>query len=165
MNAENRSLALVAGGIVAVAVLAVVVVLVRSGAEPTTYPESTPQGLLQRYLAANEEGDVAAAHALFSARIRDTVNLEAYRSMLDGSGYAAPGATRRVLFDGTDERAGSPDAVVVRLTVEEVYGRGIEGDVSRSSYEIPMILEADGWRIDELLVWLYPSPAPPFPAH
>ena len=163
MNADNRSLVLVAGGIVAAAIVAVVVVLFASGREPVTYPASTPQGVVQRYLVAHEAGDLAAAHAYFSSRVREDVDLDAYRSISRGF-PAPPSVVRRVLFDGSDEPAGSPDAIVVRLTVEEVYGRGIEGEVSRSTYQIPMILEADGWRIDELLVWLYPAASPERPA-
>jgi hypothetical protein len=165
MNADNRSLALVAGGVVAVAVIAVVVVLATSGREPTSYPESTPQGVVQRYLLAHDAGDVAAAHAYFSASVREAVDLETYRTMFIGDEYPAPpSAVRRVLFDGTTERGGDPETVVVRLTVEEVYGQGIEGEISRNVYEVPMILEPDGWRIDELLVWLYPAAAPERPA-
>ncbi|MEO8247070.1 MAG: hypothetical protein ABI622_08135, partial [Chloroflexota bacterium] len=126
---------------------------------------STPQGVVQRYLEAQESGDVATAHAYFSSSVRNAVDLDAYRHMLAAEGYPPPPSTvRRVLFDGIVERGGDPERITVRLTLEEVYGRGIDGEVSRSAYEIPMTLEPDGWRIDELLVWLYPAPYPERPA-
>jgi hypothetical protein len=46
---------------------------------------------------------------------------------------------------------------VVPVTVEELYGDGLNQNVSRSTRYLPMVRDADGWRIDESLIWLDPT--------
>ncbi len=155
MRTNDRSLVLVGGGVVVVTILAIVVVLVAGGREPETFGADTPEGTIQRYLAAFDERDHAAAYAFFSSDVQDRMSLADYERMLEQTGYYLDDrGTRRVLFDGTD---GNADAVRVQLTVEQVYGDGLGTSTSRSTREIRLVREAGIWRIDEPLIWLDPG--------
>lgn len=155
MNAHDRSLVLVAGGVVAVTILAIVVVLVAGGRQPETFPADTPEGTIQRYLSAFDAGDHAAAYDFFSTEVRRRMSLDDYTLMVDQTGHDFGGAqTGRVLFDTVDV---SGDTARVRLTVERIYGDGLSTSTSRSTSEIRLVREAGAWRIDEPLVWLDPG--------
>lgn len=155
MNAHDRSLVLVAGGVVAITILAIVAVLVAGSREPEAFPADTPEGTIQRYLSAFDAGDHAAAYGFFSAEVRDRMSPDDYAQMIDQSGYyAGGGETGRVLFDSIE---GSGDTARVRLTVERIYGDGLSTSTSRSTSEIRLVREAGAWRIDEPLVWLDPG--------
>jgi hypothetical protein len=66
--------------------------------------------------------------------------------------------TRRALFDG---RLGEGDSIRLQVTVEEIYGDGLSASSNRYQREVRMVRENGGWRIDEPLVWLEPSPVEP----
>lgn len=159
---SNRSLLLIAGAVVALAVVTILVVLLVGRDRTATYGADTPEGTVQRYLAAFESGDLEAAHGFFSARVTTGMDLDAYRRNVDmyGEGYGNPRASSRVLFERT---TGGADAVTVELTVEEFSGDGLNGSTYRSSREVRLVRESGAWRIDEPLVWLDPAPIPDMP--
>lgn len=156
---SNRSLFLISGGVLALAIIAIVVVLLAGDRESVEFGEDTPEGALQRYLAAFDEGDLAAAHAYFSSEVRDQMDLEAFEravSAMDG-GFGSE-RTRRALFDG---RSGEGETVRLELTVEEFTGQGLGASSYRYQVEVPMVREEEAWRIDLPLVWLNPAPLEP----
>ena len=143
----------------AIVIIAVVVVLLAGDRESVEFGEDTPEGALQRYLAAFDEGDLAAAHAFFSDGVRDQMDLDAFERAVSGQeGDFGTERTRRVLFDA---RSGDGDSVRLQLTVEEFTGEGLGASSYRYQVEIPMVREGDAWRIDEPLVWLNPAPLEP----
>lgn len=155
MSSTGRWLALVASATLAVTAVAALVVVV-AGRTPRTLPADSPEGAIQRYVAALDAGDSAGALSWFSSDIRADVDVDAYRRILDRARAAEPDdQSPRVLFDGTEL---SGDRAVVRLTVERLYGDGLDASLVRDQRSIPMIREGDGWRIDELLAWLDPAP-------
>ena len=158
-TSSNRSLIAIGAGVVALAVVTIVVVLLLGDRQTEEFAADTPEGALQRYLAAYDAGDLEAAHAFFSADVRERMDMEAYQRAVDawGEGYG-PGGSRSALFDRTD---GSGDRVQVHLIVEEFYGDGLSGDTYRSPREIRLVRESGQWRIDEPLVWLDPAPIEP----
>ena len=159
----NRSLLLIAAAVLALVVLTVAVVLVAGNRAPTQYPPDSPEAALQGYLAAFEADDVEAAHAYFSAPVRERMDLEAYERAIDeGHRMYPPDSSRSVLFD---RRSGEGDSVRLHLTVEEFYGEGLNGTTNRSPREIRLVREDGAWRIDEPLVWLDPAPIFDGPAH
>jgi hypothetical protein len=156
-GSSNRSLIYVALGVVALTVVTILVVLLAGDRSATQFAAGSPEGTLQRYLAAYDDGDLEAAHAYFSADVREAMDLEAYQRAVDASGIGVE-PNRSVLFDRTD---GEGDAVEVHLIVEEFYGDGLSGDTYRSPRDVRLVREDGEWRIDQPLVWLDPAPLEP----
>jgi hypothetical protein len=152
----NRSLISIGRGLVGLAVITIIVVLLAGDRQREDFPSDSPEGTVQRYLVAFDAGDLDAAHAFFSADVREQMDVEAYQRAVDsfGHGFAAEGS-RTVLFDGTD---GGGDRVEVHLIVEEFYGNGLSGETYRSPRDIRLVREDGEWRIDQPLVWLDPAP-------
>ena len=157
-RSANRSLAYIGGGVVALMIITIVIVLLAGGREAEGFTADSPQGILQSYLAASEEGDLAAAHAYFSADVHDEMDLDAFVRATDSYGAYGEGTSHSVFFDSA---SGDGDRIVLHLTVEEFYGDGMNRSSYRSEREIRMVREADGWRIDEPLVLLNPAPIEP----
>jgi len=155
----DRTLLLIGAGILALVVVAAVVVLLLGSREPTTFPADSPEGVVQRHLAAFEDGDFGAAHAFFSADVQIDIDLETYeRTARDYGGYQGD-TSRRILFDRTDVDG---DVARVHLTVEEYYGGGPfgGGETYRSPREIRLIREGGSWKIDDPIIGLEPAPFP-----
>jgi hypothetical protein len=156
-SGTGRGLLLVGVAVLALVVVTIAVVLLAPRAT-TEFPPDSPEAALQGYLRAFDEGDYEAAYAFFSDEIRNDLSLDDYERQIQlyGLPYGEIGS-RRVLFDRS---SGSGDRIRVHLTVEEFHGGGGLGGGStyRSAREIWMVRQADGWRIDEPLVWLDPVP-------
>lgn len=155
---SNRSLLSIAAGILALLALTVAVVLLAGDRKPREFTADSPEAALQSYLAAWETHDIPAAYGQFSKRVRSSTSLEQYRLAVDDfARYQMPpnGPDRRVFIDRV---IGSGDRVTVQLVVEERYGDGLTNNIQRSTRSVPMVRDADGWRIDEPLTYLDPSP-------
>jgi len=157
-GSSNRSLLYVALGVVALAVVTIVVVLLAGGREAAEFPADSPEATLQAYLAAYDEGDLDAAHAYFSAGVRDHMDRQAYQQAVDSWGVGTE-PDRTVLFDSA---TGTGDRVQLHLIVEEFYGDGLSGDTYRSPRDVRLVREDGEWRIDQALIWLDPAPIEPF---
>ncbi|HEX7171661.1 MAG TPA: hypothetical protein VF365_03515 [Candidatus Limnocylindria bacterium] len=155
----DRTLLVIGAGILALVIVAAAVVLVLGSREPTTFPADAPEGVVQRHLAAFEDGDFEAAYAYFSANVQSDMDLDSYeRTVREYGGYQT-GTSRRILFDRTDLDG---DVARVHLTVEEYYGGGPfgGGETYRSTREIRLIREGGSWMIDDPLIGLEPAPFP-----
>jgi hypothetical protein len=156
-----RALAFIAAGIGAVVVLAIAVVLLAGNRPATTYPEDTPEGTFQRYYAAFEAGDYAAAYAFLSTRAAGRIALEEYeRQAEDFAAGSDGGPTRRILFDRV---TGGGTRRTLHLTVEEFYGDGLDASRNRYPLNVRMVREGDAWRIDEPLVGVNQGYLPALP--
>jgi len=151
---SSRSLLYVALGVVALAVVTIVVVLLAGGREAAQFPADSPEAAFQAYLAAYDEGDLEAAHAYFSAAVREQMDRGAYQRAVDSWGVGTE-PDRTVLFDST---TGTGDRVQIHLIVEEFYGDGLSGDTYRSPRDVRLVREDGEWRIDQALIWLDPAP-------
>lgn len=158
---SDRTLLYAGAGIIAVVAITAAVVLMLGGREPASFPADSPEGIVQRYLAAFEEGDFEAAHAYFSSEVQSELDLEAYEQMTREYGFFPGDTSRRVLFDRTETDG---DGATVHLTVEEYYGGGTTlfggGETYRSPRQIRLVREEGEWRIDEPLVGVEPAPFP-----
>jgi hypothetical protein len=157
---SNRSILFIAAGIAGLVVAVTAVVLLVGGREPTTFPADSPQGVVQRYLAAWNDEDDEAAYAFFSAQVKAATTLAAYETAArDYHMYNRPGdmPARRVFVDRVTEDG---NRATVWLIVEEVSGDGLNATVYRSTRTVAMVRDPDGWRIDEALLWLDPGPFP-----
>jgi hypothetical protein len=154
---SNRSLIFVAVGVVALAIVTIAVVLLAGNRETPEFAHDSPEAALQRYLVAYDAGDLDAAHAHFSADVREQMDRDAYQRAVDSFGVGTE-PDRSVLFDS---RSGSGDRVQLHLIVEEFYGDGLSGDTYRSPRDVRLVREGGEWRIDQPLVWLDPAPIEP----
>jgi hypothetical protein len=157
----DRSLLLIGAGLVALVVIAALIVVLLGSREAAAFPADSPEGVVQRYLAAFEDGDYQAAQGYFSKRIRDGMDEATYERTVREYGYGAD-VSRRVLFDRTELNG---DRASVELTVEEYYSGGPfgTGDTYRSSRVITLAREDGAWRIDDTLIGLDPGPFPELP--
>lgn len=156
----DRSLLYIGVGITVLVAVAAIVVLLIGSREVTSFDAGTPEGVVQRHLAAYEDGDYDAAWALFSADVQSSMPLEEYRRAARDFGSYSDLGSRRILFDETDVDG---DRARVRLTVEEYYEGGLfgGGETFRSSREITLVRETGEWRIDDPLIGLEPGPFGP----
>jgi hypothetical protein len=156
---STRAPILIAGGVIALCVIAVAAVLVLGKGGPATFPADSPEGTIQRYLAAWDDRDMAAAHAFFSAQVRESMDLEAFeRAREQWAQYTPSERARRALF-GSSRVAGSEAFVTV--TIEEFSADGLGGSTYRYDQELRLVREDGAWRIDEPLVWLEVAPVEP----
>ncbi len=156
----DRSLLFIGGGIALLVVVAVIAVVVLGSRDAPAFSADTPEGVVQRHLAAVEDEDYETAWGYLSARIRAELSLEDYRrASRDYGSYDA--GSRRVLFDRSEVDG---DRARVWLTVEEYYDSGPFGGAStyRSTREIVLVREDGGWRIDDPLIGLEPMPFPDY---
>ena len=153
---SNRSLVYIGAGILALAVLGVAVVLLAESREPASFEPGSPQAAMQGYLAAWDEGDYEAAYGYFSDEVQADATLEEYESQarLHGTGFGESG-DRATYIDGVE---GDGQRVTVHVTTEEYFGGGPGAQSYRSQRQVRMVREADGWKIDEPLIWLEPIP-------
>ena len=157
---SNRSLIWIGAGILALVVLGGAVVLLAEGRQDETFAPDSPQAAIQEYLAAWEAGNYEGAYAFFSSEVQADTSLDDYesesRSYAVGAGYGS-----RAAF--IDEVEGDDQRVIVHLTVEEFYGGGPGTETFRSPRQVRMVHEADGWKIDDPLIWLDPTQFGEFP--
>jgi len=149
---ESRSLLFIGAGILALLVISVVVVLALGRTAPSDYPADSPEGTLQRYLAAYEDGDYEAAYEYFSERVKGQMSIDEYRRNIDM--YQGAPTAQRVLFQGT---SGDGDRVRVELLIEYFYNDGFGGGSSSMPRQVNMVREDGEWRIDDALAGLEPA--------
>lgn len=154
---NTRTLAFIAGGIVALVLVSVAVVLLAGGRQRQEFPVGSPEAAVQAYLDAWEEGDATALWEFFSTEVQEEYSFEDYeRAVSDYFVYQYPdgGPSRSVFIDRVD---GSGDRVTVQLTVEEYYGDGLNTSSYRSPRAVRMVREEDGWKLADALIWLDPA--------
>jgi hypothetical protein len=154
---NTRTLALIAGGIVALVLVSVAVVLLAGGRQREEFVAGTPEAAVQAYLDAWKEEDADATWAFFSAEVQEEYSFENYeRAVRDYHLYQYPdgGPSRSVYIDGAD---GTGDQVTVQLTVEEVYGDGLNTSSHRSPRAVRMVREGGAWKLADPLIWLDPA--------
>lgn len=162
----TRSIWFIGAGIGALVLVVTAVVLLAGGRSPQTFPPDSPQGVVQRYLAAWDAEDLPAAYGFLSARVHATVSQADYERAVNDNGwqYARPGngGATRVYFDSVREDG---DRATVNLRVDQLSGDGLNTTVYSSSRSVALVRDPEGWRIDEPLLWLEqgPFPAPEAP--
>jgi hypothetical protein len=154
----GRTLALIASGIIALVLLAVVVVLLAGTRSPQQFAAGSPEAAVQGYLAAWDEGDAEATWAFFSSEVQDSYSFEDYERAIDEYGlysYPEGGPRRSVYIDGVE---GGGERLTVQLTVDEYYGDGLNTSSYRSPRSVRLIREEGAWKIRDPLIWLDPAP-------
>lgn len=154
---SNRSFLAIVVGVLALVAVTVVVVLVAGDPKPQEFPPDSAEAAVQGYIGAWNERDIPTAYGFLSQRVRASTSLEEYQNAADDfMTYGMPpnGPERRTSIG---DASAEGDRTVVPVTVEELYGDGINQNVSRSTRFVPLVRDTDGWRIDESLIWLDPT--------
>jgi hypothetical protein len=154
---NTRTLAFIAGGIVALVVVSVAVVLLAGARQRQDFSEGSTEAAMQAYLEAWEEGDAPTLWTFFSTEVKEEYSFEEYERAVDDYfvyQYPDGGPSRSVFIDGVD---GSGDRVTVRLTVEEFYGDGLNTNSYRSPRAVRMVSEEGAWKLADPLIWLDPA--------
>lgn len=154
--APDRSLLAIGCGVVILVVVAVIAVVFLGSRDAQPFAADTPEGVVQRHLAAVEDEDYETAWGYLSAAVQSDMMVEEYRRAARDYGYYGS-ASRRVLFDRSEVDG---DRARVWLTVEEYYDGGpLSGaNTYRSPREIALVREDGEWRIDDPLIGLEPMP-------
>lgn len=154
---STRTLAFIAGGIVALVLVSVAVVLLAGGRQRQDFAAGSPEAAVQAYLQAWETDDAEATWAFFSADVQAEYPFEDYeRAVRDYHLYQNPdgGPSRSIFIDGSDV---SDDRATVRLTVEEYYGDGLNTSSYRSARALRLVREGGAWKLADPLIWLDPT--------
>lgn len=152
----DRTLLTIGGGLAVLVVVAAAVILLLGTRAPVQFPADTPEGVVQRYLGAFDEGDLDTAYEYFSSAVREEMSLDDFERTARDFGMYPATSSRRVLFERTEIDG---DEARVHLTVEEFYGSGPfgGGEVFRSERQLSLVREGGSWRIDEALIGLEPG--------
>jgi hypothetical protein len=142
MGSPERTILAIGGGVLAVVLLAVAVVVIFGSADIEQYPPDTPPGTVQRYLNAMRERDYDTAESLLSERVLRDYPGDEFRRM----SFCPVQDDRRVRVIRTDE---AESRATVVLSIEYVSGSGIRFE--RYSYEhtVALVRENGDWKIDE----------------
>jgi len=156
-DAPDRSLVAIGAGILVLVVVAVAAVVLLGSRGAVDLPADSPEGVVQRHLAAHEKGDHEEAWGYFSADVQEEMPLDTYRRTAGEFGAYRDFGSRRILFDESEVDG---DRARVHLTVEEFYDGGPfgGGETFRSGRVIDLVREDGAWRIDDALIGLEPAP-------
>ncbi|HUG14618.1 MAG TPA: hypothetical protein VMM78_06325 [Thermomicrobiales bacterium] len=142
MGGPERTILAIGGGVLAVVLVAIGVVLVFGSSDIEQFPPDSPPGTVQRYLNSLRERDYDTAEALLSARVRRQFTTDEFRRV----SFCPTQDGRRVRVLRTDE---SDTHATVVLSIEQISGTGVQFE--RYSYEHPVSLvwEDGVWKIDD----------------
>ena len=133
--------------VVAILILvSVVIALTNPRGATVTFPESEPEGIVQRYILALQDEDYSLAHGYFSDELRKACSLE---HMRDTSRWLKDREQdQRVVL--LDKETLSSERVRVRVRVTEVnVSPPFRVDEYSHDERYVLVREDDAWRLDE----------------
>jgi hypothetical protein len=142
VDRPDRSVVLIGGGVLAVVLVAVVVIVALGTPEPETFPPDSPEYALQQYLDAAHSGDEERARSFLSRRALAQIPADAPGR----TPYCPPLDGRRITVDDV-ERSGDRATVTVEIT--ELSGSGLDFDRYSWEYTVRMVLEDGAWKLDD----------------
>jgi hypothetical protein len=149
----QRGFQVIVGGIVALLIVTVAVVVGRGDLPTATYPAGSPESAFQAYLQAWAAGDDETAYASFSSEVRAATALDSYRNQAGDMRRDQPGTSRRVLIDSATT---SGDGATLRISVETTSVSGLAVNRSRATQTVTMIRQDGAWKLDRL--WMGTDP-------
>jgi hypothetical protein len=156
-SASSRWLIVVAGGVVALVVLSVAVALL-TRSEATTFAADTPEGTVQRYLQAIEDGELQEAYDYLSVALQRDCSYRDFRSPSQRSDMES----QRVTLEDTERVNGEME---VRVLVTQFHVDPPFGSRESSHVQRYLLVEEGGeWRFSAQPwpTWC-PKPAAPEP--
>ncbi len=137
--------------LIVVAVLVLVVIRPRSA---QTYAEDSPEGTIQRYLRALEEGDSETAYSFFSSEVQRDFPLQEFEDGLPRPEFGVEDGRRSVRVAGVETRG---DTATLLLEVDEYVDLVPLSPEYQSELEVTLTHENGAWKIDEPLYGLSPA--------
>ena len=135
------------------ALIAIALVLVLAvPRDPTTYAPGSPEAAFQTFYQAFEAGDLDAAHALFSAEVKQQLTRSEYRRFEAEMGWQREQDRRVVLLsaDVTGDRAN------LHLRIDDFYQGGLGASRNSQARTIRLVHEGGVWLIDEPIIGVEP---------
>lgn len=151
-NDPIRSLLIVSGAIIVIAVLAVGLVLLIED-EESEFPEGSPERIFQEYLHAYRDRDFERSYSYFSDTVQVEVPIEVYVREARSNQFFDDES--RVSIDDVDIDGDSATLVVI---VESSFGQGLERDSYTEERIVPLVRSGGEWRIDIVMLDVNPSP-------
>lgn len=141
------------GVLVVVALVAVAGVVAATGARPRTYPEGSPERVVQEYVQAIADRDSTKALSYMSKDLRDRCDPTPTES-ISRRGSAGVRATLQDVMT-RDTKA------TVRVEITESYGDApFGGGESKQEVVFELLQAPDGWRFSEAPWPVYCPPKP-----
>lgn len=161
MARPERSILIIGALILALVAAAIVVTLAFGSDEPADFPVGSPEGALQEYLTAIQDGDTDRAYDLVS---QSALRQMSPRSPSTGTGTATDPISRddfarmaggsrgqtnsRVRIERV-EYAANDQSATITLTIENFSGSGLDFNRSSWTRTLRMAREDGAWKIDE----------------
>ncbi len=156
MDSSRRWLVIFACVVGALVVASTVLALITSGKEADLLPEGTPEGTVQRYLVALQEGELRQAYDYL--HFDSSQRIESYDDWLDMVSRGRP-AVDMSSWKATLGRASvGEDTASVSVTIETFRPSGpFENPVRSQQINFELVLLEDNWLIASpvYVYWLY----------
>ena len=153
MNSSSKWLIIFAGIIGTLALIAVVLVLVTGGKNVTLLAADTPQGTVQRYLIALEDGDYQRSYNYLSPNLPGTMSYDDWLSQ--NTNRPASQTGWRATLGKTVQNG---NYATVEVMIETSYPGGV---MSSSQYNMPITFDltetGNSWLITSptYIYWIY----------
>lgn len=136
----DRKLTLVIGGALLLIIAGLIVLPLAARRQPTLAPETTPQGVVERFYQALYRGDYTTAHGYFSADTQRRVAVGELQQNLQGD------------LNNSQARTGTVEVNDASATVQVIFTHFSSGGLFgpnewESENEILLQREGDTWRI------------------
>lgn len=156
MTKPTRAIALIAGLVIVLVVVAIVAVLAFAPSK-SNFTAGSPEDVFQRYITAYQNRDFPSAYGFFSTRAQQQLSLDEFTSYASSQYVDRLDRNSRIVVNRVE---GNDIRKTLYLSIENVSGSGL--DLNRWSYDVvvPMVQESGAWKIDTLLLGTSPAPIP-----
>jgi len=143
----DRGLALLIGGVVALILVGLIAVPLLARQTPALAPETTPEGVVQRFYLAVYDGDWNTAYGFLSATARARLTMADLQQQLSYSSENSQIRTGQATISGA--------SATVELTETSFYDGGLFGGGEYSNQKhVLLVREGDDWKIESGPFWL-----------
>jgi hypothetical protein len=138
----ERTILMIGATVLALVAVAVIIVLAFGSPDVEEFPADTPEGSVQRYLAAVHAGDDEAAAALVTERALSEMGGSAYPNR-----FHCPSPEGRRVRVARVERGEQRSTVY--LSIQQTTGSGLSLDRSSWEYSVRLVLDDGVWKIED----------------
>ena len=144
----DRGLALLIGGVVTLILIGLIAVPLLARMSPSLAPETTPEGVVQRFYMATYDGDWDTAYSYLSTGARQKLSVAELQNQLK---YSTENGQMR-----TGEATVRDASATVEVTETQFYDGGLFGGGGEYSNQEQVLLarEGDNWKIELGPFWL-----------
>ena len=155
-----RSMAALAAGALFIVLAGLGLDRLAAATEPSDieYPPGSVQDTILDYFAWWDDRNLKRTYAFFSDDVQAATSPAQYRRAVDELwyGFRRPQDPTAVGIEGVE---GSGDRAIVRVSVEHLEPAS-DANSFEKTFAIPMIRDAEGWKIDRFLIGYEAGPYP-----